>query len=134
MASRKQGENHANACVAAGRREPRPVRQPGARAGAQIKRVDDQRRILRYDTLVATFIAVLAVGVSAYTAHVQRQQVRAQDALFARVNKERFRVGVEICFYSTLGDCWTLAAPAKQPARTDEVGSCPKASASTFRR
>jgi hypothetical protein len=40
--------------------------------------VDDQRRSLRYDTLVATFIAVLAVGVAAYTACVQRQQVRAQ--------------------------------------------------------
>jgi hypothetical protein len=57
-----------------------------------------------------------------------------QDALFARLDKERFRLGVEICFCSPLGDCWTLTAPAKQPAKTDEVGSCPKSSASTFKR
>jgi hypothetical protein len=57
-----------------------------------------------------------------------------QNALFARLDKERFRIGVEICFCSTLGDCWTLAALPKRPARTDEVASCPKPSASTFKR
>lgn len=32
----------------------------------------------RYDAVVATFIGVLALLVSAYTAYTQRQQVRAQ--------------------------------------------------------
>ena len=32
----------------------------------------------RYDAIVATFVGVLALVVSAYTAYVQRQQVRAQ--------------------------------------------------------
>jgi hypothetical protein len=31
----------------------------------------------RYDAFVATFIALLAVCVSGYTAYMQRQQVRA---------------------------------------------------------
>jgi hypothetical protein len=35
-------------------------------------------RATRYDAIIATFVGVLALGVSAYTAHVQRQQVRAQ--------------------------------------------------------
>src|SRR5262249_32594610 len=35
-------------------------------------------RGLRYDTAIATFVAVLAVAVAAYTAYIQRQQVRAQ--------------------------------------------------------
>ena len=34
-------------------------------------------RASRYDALVATFVGVCALCVSAYTAHVQRQQVRA---------------------------------------------------------
>src|SRR6185312_17258695 len=32
----------------------------------------------RYEAAVATFIGVIALAVSAYTAYVQRQQVRAQ--------------------------------------------------------
>ena len=32
----------------------------------------------RLDAIVATFVGVLALGVSGYTAYIQRQQVRAQ--------------------------------------------------------
>src|ERR1700739_2499017 len=35
-------------------------------------------RGLRYETLIATLIGLLAVAVAAYTAYIQRQQVRAQ--------------------------------------------------------
>ncbi len=47
-----------------------------------------------------------------------------QTGLAARFDKERFRVEVEICYCSALGDCWKLVAPALLPARTDEVGRC----------
>lgn len=38
----------------------------------------DERKATRYEAGVATFIGVLALMVSAYTAYMQRQQVRAQ--------------------------------------------------------
>jgi hypothetical protein len=184
-----------------------------------------QRSSGRYETAVATLIALVAVGVSAYTAYVQRQQVRAQvwpilefgsdnepelrlwlankgvgpalirhvvltvdgepavdwDAamrhLFgARIqrpgrysysqgnisdrvlsagekltffiphfdatqgdlrvafDRDRSRIGVEICYCSTLGDCWTLAANARLSGRTIETRRCPTRSAVTFKQ
>jgi hypothetical protein len=179
----------------------------------------------RYSAAIATFVAVLAVAVSAYTAYVQRQQVRAQvwpileygtgnepelriwvankgvgpalirhvivtvdgkpvpdwnaalrslfagrpdqpahylysqdtisDRVFsageglsvfaprfsaaqedlrAAFDRERSRVGVEICYCSTLGDCWTLVAPGQKAARTTETRRCPAPSAITFKQ
>src|ERR1700761_8348879 len=35
-------------------------------------------KAIRYDTVIATLIGLLAIAVSAYTAYIQRQQVRAQ--------------------------------------------------------
>lgn len=52
----------------------------------------------------------------------------------ARFNKERLRVGLEVCYCSTLGECWTLVAPVGQPERTDETRHCPVASDSTFKQ
>src|SRR6516225_12076451 len=37
----------------------------------------ETRTASRYETFIATFIALLAVGVAGYTAYMQRQQVRA---------------------------------------------------------
>src|SRR5207302_5893557 len=37
----------------------------------------ETRRASRYDAVIATFVGVCALCVSGYTAHVQRQQVRA---------------------------------------------------------
>lgn len=180
----------------------------------------------RYEAFVATFIGVLALGVSAYTAYVQRQQVRAQvwpilqystsnepalrlslankgvgpalirdavvsvdgqplplwrdvlrrllgpaphhysqstvsnivlaagegrDILEPRdaqggglrpgspgsegdlFDRARGRVAVEICYCSTLGDCWTLRAGGSQPDSTVETRRCPSPSERTFR-
>ena len=173
----------------------------------------------RPETVIATLIGALALGVSAYTAYVQRQQVRAQvwpviesytgnqpklrlwlankgvgpalikhvritvdgspvrtwneamtrllgpgqyfysyesvghrtvsagEALdlfvphfegglaspaAARFDKERFRVGVELCYCSTLGDCWTATRSPTQVRRIDETRQCPAASENTF--
>jgi hypothetical protein len=179
----------------------------------------------RYGAAIATFVAILAVAVSAYTAYVQRQQVRAQvwpileygtgnepelriwlankgvgpalirhvivtvdgkpvpdwnaamgslfagrpdrpdhylysqdtisdrvfsageglpvfvprfsagqDDLRAAFDRDRGRIGVEICYCSTLGDCWTLVVPGRQPARTQETRRCPASSAITFKQ
>ena len=181
----------------------------------------------RYEAFVATFIGALAVGVSAYTAYVQRQQVRAQvwpilqystsnepnlrlslankgvgpalirdvvvsvdgeifhvwpdvlqkllgppphffsqstvrnrvlaagesidileprDATGAGLkpgkpgsegdlfNSTRGRIAVEICYCSTLGDCWTLHAGGHHLNSTVDSRGCPSPSARSFRQ
>jgi hypothetical protein len=178
----------------------------------------------RYETFIATFIALLAVCVAGYTAYMQRQQVRAavwpilefdtsngpdihftvgnkgvgpaiirhvivrvddqpvknwnalldkllgpekhrysesdisghvfasnesmdvftprdddgnpltdrSTPLWVELNKDRARVTVEICYSSTLGECWTLRAGGLKPGTTTETPRCPTPSADTF--
>jgi hypothetical protein len=187
----------------------------------------ETRRASRYDAVIATFVGVCALCVSAYTAHVQRQQVRAvvwpilqfdssnapdihftlankgvgpaiirhvivrvdgqpvrnwkealerilgpgehlgsesdmsghvlaagesmtvftpRDAennplnfdrsnpLWVKLNKDRGRVTVEICYCSTLGECWTLHASGLTPSTTTETRHCPSRSATSFQQ
>jgi hypothetical protein len=187
----------------------------------------ERRAAIRYETVVATFIALLAVCVAGYTAYMQRQQVRAavwpilefdssnapdihftlankgvgpaiirnvivkvddqpvknwreamekllgpgehlvsesdmsgrvlapnesmtvvtardannnplvfdkSNALWVTMNKERFRVTAEICYCSTLGECWTLRAGGLTPGTTAETRRCPTPSDITFRQ
>jgi hypothetical protein len=185
----------------------------------------------RYDAIVATFVGILALAVSAYTAYIQKQQVRAQvlpilqtthgfsdsdvhfhlankgsgpaivktvrflvdgkpmkswldflpeampkgdytihysnvghevltpgendevfsltstqvpgglaklsalgpkDPLCARVYGEFEKLSTEICYCSTLGDCWTLVDPVHEPSHTDETSRCPKSGPDDF--
>ena len=53
------------------------------------------------------------------------------DPLWSTLNEERFRVSVEICYCSTLGECWTLRAGGRG-ASTTECRQCPKPSTVTF--
>src|SRR6478672_12453024 len=187
---------------------------------------DETRSASRYETFIATFIALLAVCVAGYTAYMQRQQVRAavwpilefdssngpirftlankgvgpaiikhvilkvdgqpvrtwkealgrilgpgehlgsesdmsghvfaagesmtvftpRDAennplnfdksnpLWVKLNKERGRVAVEICYCSTLGECWTLRGSGMTPSTTTETRRCPSPSATSFQQ
>jgi hypothetical protein len=182
----------------------------------------------RYDALIATFVGVCALGVSGYTAYMQRQQVRAavwpilefdssnspeihftlankgvgpaiirhvvvkvdgqpvknwyeamdkltgpgprrgsesdmsghvfsagesmtvfiphdpddnpfkfdkSNPLFAKMNKDRNRVTVEICYSSTLGESWTLQAGGPtSTSTTTETRHCPTSSENTFQQ
>ena len=181
----------------------------------------------RYDAVIATFVGVCALCVSAYTAHVQRQQVRAavwpilqfdssnapdihftlankgvgpaiirhvivrvdgqpvrswrealerilgpgehlgsesdmsghvfaagesitvftphdpennplnfdkSNPLWVKLNKDRGRVAVEICYSSTLGECWTLRGSGMTPSTTTETRRCPSPSATSFQQ
>jgi hypothetical protein len=184
----------------------------------------ETRRASRYDAIIATLVGLCALGVSAYTAYVQRQQVRAavwpilefdsgngpihftlankgvgpaiirhvivmvdgqpvrnwkealekilgpgehlgsesdmsghvlaagesrtvftphdaennplnfdkSNPLWVKMNKERLRVSVEICYCSTLGECWTLRASGLAPSTTTEARHCPTSSAISF--
>jgi len=56
-----------------------------------------------------------------------------KDGLWVRLDKERARVSVEICYCSTLGECWTLRADNSGGAIT-ETAHCPKPSAISFQQ
>jgi hypothetical protein len=180
--------------------------------------------VTRYETVIATFIALLAVCVAGYTAYMQRQQVRAavwpilefdssngpirftlankgvgpaiikhvilkvddqpvknwaavlekilgpgyhpgeesdmsgrvfaagesmsvftphdeaqnpipfdkSNALWAKLDKDRGRVTVEICYCSTLGECWILRGGGMSPGTTIETRRCASRSEISF--
>ena len=186
----------------------------------------ERRAASRYEAVVATFIALLAVCVAGYTAYMQRQQVRAavwpilefdssngpdihftvsnkgvgpaiiqhvivkvdgrpvknwnevldkflgpgkyrysesditghvfaagesmdvftphdpegnpltdrSNPLWVEMNKDRARVSVEICYSSTLGECWTLRASGLTAGATTETRRCPTRSEITFQQ
>ena len=56
------------------------------------------------------------------------------NPLWVQMNKDRFRVTAEICYCSTLGECWTLRAGGRGPGTTTETRRCPTASAETFQQ
>ena len=184
----------------------------------------ETRAASRYETFIATFIALLAVCVAGYTAYMQRQQVRAavwpilefdssngpdihfslsnkgvgpaiirhiivkvddqpaktwnevldkllgpgkhrysesdmnghvlapnesltvftphdaegnaltdrSNPLWVEMNKDRGRLSVEICYSSTLGECWTLRASGLTAGTTTAIRRCPTPSKITF--
>jgi len=186
----------------------------------------ETRRASQYDAVIATLVGLCALCVSAYTAHVQRQQVRAavwpilefdssngpiqftlankgvgpaiikhvsvkvddqpvknwaevlekilgpgyhpgeesdmsgrvfsagesmnvftphgeannpipfekSNPLWAKLNTGRSRVTVEICYCSTLDECWTLRAGGSTPSITTETRRCPTPSATSFQQ
>ena len=54
------------------------------------------------------------------------------NPLWVKMNKERLRVSVEICYCSTLDECWTLRASGLKPSTTIETRRCATPSAITF--
>jgi hypothetical protein len=56
------------------------------------------------------------------------------NPLWVKMNKDRLRVTVEICYCSTLGECWTLHASGLTPSTTTETRRCPSPSASSFQQ
>jgi hypothetical protein len=186
----------------------------------------ERRGASRYDAVIATFVGICALCVSGYTAHVQRQQVRAavwpileyqtsngpdihftlankgvgpaiirhvivkvdgqpvknwwkvleiwlgpgehhgsesdisgyvlaagesktiftpfdpgtgkpfvfdkSNPRWEKMNKDREHVTVEICYCSTLGECWTLRAGGSTSSTTTETRRCPSPSATSF--
>jgi hypothetical protein len=56
------------------------------------------------------------------------------NPLWMKLNKERARVTVEICYCSTMGECWTLRAGGTTPSTTTPARRCPTPSAITFQQ
>jgi len=56
------------------------------------------------------------------------------NPLWAKLNTGRSRVTVEICYCSTLDECWTLRAGGSTPSITTETRRCPTPSATSFQQ
>lgn len=56
------------------------------------------------------------------------------NPLWVQLNKDRARVTVEICYASTLGECWILRAGGQGPSTTVEASQCPDPSGTTFKQ
>ncbi|HLW34632.1 MAG TPA: hypothetical protein VKS98_03145 [Chthoniobacterales bacterium] len=54
--------------------------------------------------------------------------------LWVEMNKDRARVSVEICYSSTLGDCWTLRSGGITPGTTTATKRCPERSEISFQQ
>jgi hypothetical protein len=56
------------------------------------------------------------------------------NPLWAKLDPGRSRVTVEICYCSTLGECWNLRAGGTTPSTTTPIRQCPTSSAITFQQ
>ena len=56
------------------------------------------------------------------------------NPLYVQMNKDRERIAVEICYCSTLGDCWILRGGGKVANTTTQIRRCPSSSATSFRQ
>jgi hypothetical protein len=82
---------------------------------------------------------VLAAGESrtVFTFHDPENNPLKYDRsnlLWVKMNKERLRLSVEICYCSTLGECWTLHASGLAPSTTTEARGCATSSSISFQQ
>jgi hypothetical protein len=82
---------------------------------------------------------VFAAGeaINVFTPHDDARNPIAFDKsnpLWVKLNTDRSRVTVEICYCSTLGECWTLRAGGTTPSTTTPTRRCPTPSAITFQQ
>jgi hypothetical protein len=56
------------------------------------------------------------------------------NPLWVKMNKDRGRVTTEICYCSTLGECWALHSGGLTPGTTTETRRCPTPSDNTFQQ
>jgi hypothetical protein len=82
---------------------------------------------------------VFAAGESldVFTPHDDGQNPVAFDRsnpLWQKLNTGRERVTVEICYCSTLGECWIVRGGGKTPNTTTPTRHCPSSSAITFQQ
>jgi hypothetical protein len=56
------------------------------------------------------------------------------NPFFVKMDKDRARLTVEICYSSTLGECWTLRGGGMIHGTTTETRRCPTSSAISFQQ
>jgi hypothetical protein len=82
---------------------------------------------------------VFAAGesMSVFTPHDEAQNPIAFDKsnpLWAKLDAGRSHVTVEICYCSTLGECWTLRGGGMSAGTTTQTRHCPTTSDITFQQ
>jgi hypothetical protein len=82
---------------------------------------------------------VFAAGesINVFTPHDDAQKPVTFDKsnpLWEKLNAGRMRVTVEICYCSTLGECWTVRGGGQGPNTTTPTRHCPTPSAITFQQ
>jgi len=82
---------------------------------------------------------VFAAGesIKVFTPHDEAQKPIPFDRsnpVWVKLNQDRARVSVEICYSSTLGECWTLRAGGWTPGTTTETRHCPTPSEISFKQ
>ncbi len=60
------------------------------------------------------------------------EELTKVDPLWAKINKDRPRIMVEICYSSTLNECWMLRGGGGALSTTTEIGKCPRRSKHSF--
>ena len=76
-------------------------------------------------------------SMNVFTPHDEAQNPIPFDKsnpLWAKLDAGRGHVTVEICYCSTLGECWTLRAGGLTAGTTTETGRCPTPSDITFQQ
>jgi hypothetical protein len=76
-------------------------------------------------------------SMSVFTPHDDANNPIAFDEsnpLWMELNKDRNRVTVEICYSSTLGECWTLRGGGPTPSTTTPTRQCPTPSVISFQQ
>lgn len=76
-------------------------------------------------------------SVDVFTPHDDAQKPIPFDrsnSLWAKLDTDRSRVTVEICYCSTLGECWTVRGGGTHPNVTSPTRQCPTPSAITFQQ
>jgi hypothetical protein len=82
---------------------------------------------------------VLSAGESmnVFTPHNDAKQPLDFDKanpLWVKLDTGRLKVTVDICYCSTLGECWTLRGGGSTPSVTTECRDCPDPSKDTFQQ
>lgn len=82
---------------------------------------------------------VFAAGesINVFTPQDDNQNPIAFDKsnpLWAKLNTGRDRVTVEICYCSTLGECWSVIGGGKKPNSTTQTTQCPTPATISFQQ
>ena len=114
---------------------------------------ESESRVLRYETIIVTLIGRSRAFRSGFQSTISGHTFSAgesmdvmvphkfdgsalasdkSNALWTALNKERGWIGIEICYSSTLGNCWILRRDANGRSTTTEVRTCPETSSISF--
>jgi hypothetical protein len=81
---------------------------------------------------------VLSAGekMTVLTPHADDQPIAfdRSNPIWVKLNEARLHVSVEICYCSTLGECWTLRAGGNEGSTTTACRGCPTRSAISFQQ